>query len=39
MRPPRRPKYTPYISLTKYLSGRKNEVWKDYLPTFADIPD
>lgn len=38
-RTPHRPKYTPYISLTKYLMGRKNEVWKDYLPTFADLPE
>ncbi len=38
-RTPRRPKYTPYISLTKYLMGRKNEVWRDYLPTFADLPE
>jgi 5-methylcytosine-specific restriction endonuclease McrA len=38
-RPARRPKYTPYISLTKYLSGRKNGVWRDYLPTFADLPE
>ena len=38
-RAPHRPKYTPYISLTKYLMGRKNEVWKDYLPTFADLPE
>lgn len=38
-RPPRRPRYVPYISLTKYLTGRKNEIWKSYLPTFADIPE
>lgn len=38
-RAPRRPRYTPYISLTKYLLGRKNEVWRSYLPTFTDIPD
>ena len=38
-RPPRRPRYTPYISLTKYLLGRKNHVWRDYLPTFVDLPD
>lgn len=38
-RPPRRPRYVPYISLTKYLLGRKNEVWRSYLPTFADLPD
>ncbi len=37
MRTPRRPRYTPYISLTKYISGRKNQIWKDYLPVFADI--
>jgi 5-methylcytosine-specific restriction endonuclease McrA len=36
---PRRPKYIPYISLTKYLTGRKNDVWKDYLPVFADFAD
>ena len=39
MRPPRRPKYVPYISLTKYLLGRKNEIWRTYLGTFADLPD
>lgn len=36
---PRRPKYIPYISLTKYLVGRKNEVWRDYLPVFADFKE
>ena len=39
VRPPRRPRYVPYISLTKYLTGRKNEVWRSYLPTFADLMD
>ena len=38
-RPPRRPHYVPYISLTKYIVGRKNEIWRDYLPTYADLPD
>jgi 5-methylcytosine-specific restriction endonuclease McrA len=38
-RPPRRPRYVPYISLTKYLVGRKNEIWRNYLPAFADLPD
>jgi 5-methylcytosine-specific restriction endonuclease McrA len=38
-RQPRRPRYVPYISLTKYVTGRKNEIWKNYLPVFADIPD
>ena len=39
IRQPRRPKYVPYISLTKYLAGRKNEVWRDYLPVFTDFRD
>ena len=39
MKQPRRPRYVPYISLAKYLSGRKNEVWRDYLPVFADFRD
>lgn len=37
-RPPRRPRYVPFISLTKYLDGARNEVWRDYLPVFSDIP-
>ena len=32
--PPRRPKYVPFISLTKFISGAQNEVWRDYLPVF-----
>jgi 5-methylcytosine-specific restriction endonuclease McrA len=36
-RPPRRPRYVPYISLTKYINGTKNDVWRDYLPVFHDI--
>lgn len=36
-RPPRRPRYVPYISLTKYINGSKNDVWRDYLPVFNDI--
>lgn len=39
IRPPRRPRYTPYISLTKYILGRQNAVWRTYLPTFADFPE
>jgi len=39
MNAPRRPRYVPYISLTKYLAGRKNEIWRDYLPIFADFRD
>ena len=39
LKQPRRPKYIPYISLTKYLAGRKNETWRDYLPVFADFRD
>lgn len=37
--PPRRPRYVPYISLTKYLAGRKNEIWRDYLPACTDFRD
>ena len=36
-RPPKRPRYVPYISLTKYINGTKNEVWRDYLPVFHDV--
>ncbi|HZT42356.1 MAG TPA: HNH endonuclease [Chthonomonadaceae bacterium] len=39
LRPPRRPRYVPYISLTKYLIGRKNEIWRTYLPHCADLLD
>jgi len=39
MRPPRRPRYVPYISLTKYVSGTKNTIWRDYLPQFSDVGD
>ena len=34
---PRRPRYTPYISLNKYVAGTRHEVWRDYLPVFTDI--
>jgi len=36
-RQPRRPRYVPYISLTKYMNGTKNNIWRDYLPVFSDI--
>ncbi|MCW3058469.1 MAG: HNH endonuclease [Capsulimonas sp.] len=36
-RPPKRPRYVPYISLTKYINGTKNDVWRDYLPVFGDV--
>jgi 5-methylcytosine-specific restriction endonuclease McrA len=39
MRQPRRPRYVPYISLTKYVAGAKNDVWRSYLPTFTDVGD
>ena len=38
-RPPRRPRYIPYISLTKYVQGTKNDVWRDYLPVVPDLRD
>lgn len=37
LRTPRRPRYTPYIELTKYVSGTRHGIWRDYLPVFADI--
>ena len=37
MRNPRRPRYVPYIALTKYVNGTKNDVWRDYLPVFTDV--
>jgi 5-methylcytosine-specific restriction endonuclease McrA len=39
LRQPRRPQYVPYISLTKYVSGTKNDVWRSYLPIFTDVGD
>lgn len=33
-RPPSKPKYVPFISLTKFINGTRNEVWRDYLPVF-----
>lgn len=37
LRQPRRPRYVPYISLSKYIEGTKNEVWRNYLPFFSDV--
>lgn len=36
-RQPKRPRYVPYISLTKYINGTKNEIWRDYLPVYSDV--
>ncbi|MHB9036911.1 MAG: HNH endonuclease [Armatimonadota bacterium] len=33
---PKKPKYVPFISLTKFMSGAQNEVWRDYLPVFRE---
>jgi 5-methylcytosine-specific restriction endonuclease McrA len=38
MRYPRRPRYTPYISLNKYVAGTKHVIWRDYLPVCNDLP-
>jgi hypothetical protein len=38
LKQPRRPRYVPFISLTKYLEGARNEVWRDYLPIFKEPP-
>lgn len=35
-RQPRRPKYVPFISLTKFANSARNSVWRDYLPIFED---
>ena len=34
---PRRPRYVPYISLTKYVAGQKNELWRPYLPVVPHL--
>jgi 5-methylcytosine-specific restriction endonuclease McrA len=31
-RPPRRPRWVPFVSLTKYMDGKRNQAWRDYLP-------
>lgn len=36
-RPPRRPRYVPFISLTKYLDGKRHDIWKDYLPALGEF--
>ncbi len=38
-REPRRPRYVPYISLTKYVAGQKNDVWRMYLPVVPGLRD
>ncbi len=34
-RQPRRPKWIPFVSLTKFVDGSQNKVWRDYLPNFG----
>lgn len=31
---PRKPEYVPFISLTQFISGAQNSIWRDYLPIF-----
>jgi 5-methylcytosine-specific restriction endonuclease McrA len=38
VRQPRKPRYVPFISFTKYLEGARNETWRAYLPVFRDLP-
>lgn len=38
IRQPRRPKYVPFISIIKYIDAKNDRIWRDYLPTFMDIP-
>lgn len=33
---PRKPRYIPFISLTKFVAASEIEEWQDYLPIFAD---
>jgi len=35
-RHPRRPKYVPFISLTKFMTGPVHQAWRDYLPIFDE---
>jgi 5-methylcytosine-specific restriction endonuclease McrA len=34
---PRRPRYVPFISLIKYLDGKRHDIWRDYLPALGDF--
>jgi 5-methylcytosine-specific restriction endonuclease McrA len=36
LRPPRRPKYIPYIAYTKFLEAMENPHWRDYLAPYGD---
>jgi len=36
IRQPRRPKYVPFISLTKFMTGTRNSDWRIYLPIFDE---
>jgi len=36
---PRRPKYVPFISLSKYMDSARNKTWRDYLPIFDDAAE
>lgn len=35
-RQPRRPKYVPFINLTKFANNSRNSAWRDYLPIFKE---
>lgn len=32
---PRRPRWVPFVSLTKYMDGKRNQTWRDYLPHYG----
>jgi 5-methylcytosine-specific restriction endonuclease McrA len=34
---PRRPRYVPFISLIKYLDGKRHDIWRDYLPALGEF--
>jgi 5-methylcytosine-specific restriction endonuclease McrA len=38
-RPPRRPKFIPYISYTKFVAAARNPNWRPYLAPYGDLPE
>ncbi len=35
-RPPRRPKYIPYINYTRFVTAARNSIWQPYLAPYGD---
>ena len=36
---PRRPKFIPYISYTKFVAAAQNPTWRPYLQPYGDLPE